>query len=383
MRHVGDELPLHVGEFLELAELALQAGRHLVERRRQRREVVHAAHLHALPQVPGRQALGSLGGVPDGQHHPPGHQRRDGGQQHDNRQAHADQDALHQQQGRLLLGEREHVIQLVVRAERYADGERGYRGALPRVVDQRGRLVARRHGVLVVEALALLVIGHPGDQGLRDGLGDVDVGVTDPVHDGGDDVRQLDEDQVTAGAPAGLLQRPGGGPGHTDRDRVAGLRAEQVHGGLPERVRPAVIDLGFRGGLRAAEQPGRDRLDQEEAEHRDDQDGKDQGGRDHPKLQRTVPAEPDLGDDAALPPAADPQPALDATRQPPDDGPAESRAAEGSDPVTLPARTCRYHLHEPGLSQAPPCSRRRAPSRRSRDARGPSRSSRAAAARAR
>ena len=33
MRHVGDEPPLHPGELLELADLPLQAGRHLVERR--------------------------------------------------------------------------------------------------------------------------------------------------------------------------------------------------------------------------------------------------------------------------------------------------------------------------------------------------------------
>ena len=78
-------------------------------------------------------------------------------------QAHADQDALHQQQGGLLLGEREHVVQLVVSTERDADGQGGHRGA--RVVDQRGRLVDRRGGVLVVELLALLLVRSPWRSG--------------------------------------------------------------------------------------------------------------------------------------------------------------------------------------------------------------------------
>jgi hypothetical protein len=141
--------------------------------------------------------------VPDRQHHPPGHQRGDRGQQHDDGQGHADQNALHQQQGGLLLGEREDVVQLVETAERDADGQGGHRVA--RVVDQRGRLVGRGDGVLVDVLLALLLVLHLGDQRLRDRGGDVDVALADPVDDGGIDVGQLDEDQVAAGGPAGLL----------------------------------------------------------------------------------------------------------------------------------------------------------------------------------
>ena len=74
MADVRDELPLHAGQILQLAELGLQAGRHLVERGGQRGQVVHAEHLHALLEVTGRHALSRLGGVPDGEHHPPGHQ---------------------------------------------------------------------------------------------------------------------------------------------------------------------------------------------------------------------------------------------------------------------------------------------------------------------
>src|SRR2546430_7175841 len=137
--------------------------------------------------------------------------------------------SLHQQRGGLLLGEREAVVQLVEPAERDADGQGGHRGA--RVVDQGGRLVGRRDGVLVDELLALLLVLYLGDQRRRDRRGDVDVALADPVDDGGVDVGQLDEDQVAAGSPAWLLQRPGGGGGHVhDGARFRGQgRREHVH----------------------------------------------------------------------------------------------------------------------------------------------------------
>ena len=125
VRDIGHELPLDQGQFLELAELGLQAGRHLVERGGQGREVIHAENLHALLEVAGRDLPRRLGRVPDGQHHPAGDQRRDRGQQHDERQSHRDQDPLHQQEEGLLLGEREHIVQLVVGPERHADGQGG------------------------------------------------------------------------------------------------------------------------------------------------------------------------------------------------------------------------------------------------------------------
>ena len=56
--HVGDEPALDAGQLLELADLALEVGRHRVERRRQARQVVLAAHPHPLLEPPGRQSLG-------------------------------------------------------------------------------------------------------------------------------------------------------------------------------------------------------------------------------------------------------------------------------------------------------------------------------------
>ena len=163
MRHVRDELPLDFGQLLQLPELALQAGRHLVERGRQRGEIVHAEHPHAFLEMPGRQPLGRLGRVPDGQHHPPGDQRRDRGQQHGEHEPGTDQDPLDQQQERLLRGKRVHVVQLVIRPERDTDGQRGAQ-RLPVVADERGRLVLRNGHVLVVVLLVLLFLGHPGEQ---------------------------------------------------------------------------------------------------------------------------------------------------------------------------------------------------------------------------
>src|SRR4029077_8261531 len=116
---------------------------------------------------------------------------------------------------------REDVVQLVETAERDADGQGGHRVA--RVVDQRGRLVGRGDAVLVDEFLALLLALHPGDERRRDRRGDVDVALAYPVDDAGADLGQLDEAQVAAGGPAGLLQRPGRGGGHVhDRARVRG-----------------------------------------------------------------------------------------------------------------------------------------------------------------
>ena len=209
--------------------------------------------------------------MPDRQHHPAGHHRRDRGQQDDQRQPHADQDPLHQHQERLLLGEREYVVQLVVRAERHADGDGRARGARPRGVGQRGRFLPRMRGAPVVVAGGGLLAGHVGDQVLRNRRRDVDVAGADPLHSCGPVLGQLDEDQVAAGAPARLLERPGRVlRGVLDSEGPA-LRAEDAR--LAERGHAAVLGLVTRGVLRVAQQPVRGQLHQVEAEHGDDQGG--------------------------------------------------------------------------------------------------------------
>jgi hypothetical protein len=182
MADVRDELALHVGQVFELAELGLQAGRHVVERGGQRGQVVHTEHPHAFLEVAGRHALGRLGRLPDGQHHPPGYQRGDRGQQYDQRQPHADQDALDQQQGDLLLGEREHVVQLVVRPERHAHGQRRAVSARPGGIGQRGRFEPRGRGAVVVVAQVPLFDPHVADQVRRDRRRDDHVTLADPLH---------------------------------------------------------------------------------------------------------------------------------------------------------------------------------------------------------
>ena len=62
---VGDEPALHPAELLELADLALQVARHLVERRREPRQVVLAGHLEPLLQLAGREPLRHLARHPD------------------------------------------------------------------------------------------------------------------------------------------------------------------------------------------------------------------------------------------------------------------------------------------------------------------------------
>ena len=71
---VGDEAALQPAEVLELADLPLQVGGHLVERRRQPGEVVLAAHLHPLLELAGGEPLGDAAGHPDRGHHLAGDQ---------------------------------------------------------------------------------------------------------------------------------------------------------------------------------------------------------------------------------------------------------------------------------------------------------------------
>ena len=88
MGDVGDEPALDATQLLELADLALEVGRHLVERRREPRQVVLSGHPQALLQLTGSEPLGHLPGHPDRRDDLPGHQpgeRRDQDDQEDAR----------------------------------------------------------------------------------------------------------------------------------------------------------------------------------------------------------------------------------------------------------------------------------------------------------
>ena len=75
--HVGHEPPLHPAELLELADLALQVGRHLVERVGEPGEVVLAGDPEPFLEPAGRQPLGHPPRHPDRRHHLAGHQPGD------------------------------------------------------------------------------------------------------------------------------------------------------------------------------------------------------------------------------------------------------------------------------------------------------------------
>ena len=294
VRDVGHELPLQLRQLLELAQLVLQAGRHVVERRGQRGQVVRPADPHPLAETAGRQPLGRLGGMPDRDHHPAGDQRGDQGQQHDQGQPGTDQRALDQRQCLLLLDHREQVVQLVVVAQRGADGQAGLVAPAERGHDDRRRVVDLARPEVVLFGL------HAGGQGGRDTRRVGPAGDTSGVSRGTDQLRlDLDDHDVAAVVAAGVLQFLRSRVQEVVRDRGRGGRPGQV--GVALGHGQALGHLGRRGLLLVQQQAVRNLLGQEEPEHRDDQRGQRQRGRDHPQLERPAPAAAELVDPLPLP----------------------------------------------------------------------------------
>ena len=279
VRHVGDELPLHLGQLLQLAQLLLQAGRHVIERPGQGGQVVGATDRHPLLELAIGQPLGRLGRFPDRHDHPPGDQRDDADQQHDQGQPATEHGPLHQGQRLLLLFHREQVVQLGTRADHTADGQPGNRRPAVQVAH------LRRGGHQVVGAALLLLLGHAGDQLLGQAVL-VEIPVAVDTGERGA-VRRLGQDhhveRVTR--PAQGLQI--GGQLGQCLLLVAG-RALQVRVVLGRDQ--ALADLVRRRRPGAVQQAAGDLLDQEEAEHGGHHHTDDQGGGDHPELQRAVPA---------------------------------------------------------------------------------------------
>ncbi len=113
VRHVGDEPALHPGQVLELADLALQAGRHPVERRGEPGQVVLAPHPHPLLEPARGEPLGDPRRHPHRGHHLPGHQPGDAADQDHQAERGQQQRVAHQAEGLLLLVQREQEVQLV------------------------------------------------------------------------------------------------------------------------------------------------------------------------------------------------------------------------------------------------------------------------------
>ena len=96
---VGGEPALQVAELLELGDLARQAFGHVVERHRQPRHVVLAAHRHALGQMAFGEAFGDPRRRPHRQHDLARDDQRDGGQHEQQHHAAGDHRAAHQRDG--------------------------------------------------------------------------------------------------------------------------------------------------------------------------------------------------------------------------------------------------------------------------------------------
>jgi hypothetical protein len=274
VRHVGGEPALQAGHLLEPDDLPLQVGRHLVERRREQREVILALDLHALVEQAGGEALGGPGGHPYRRHDHAGDQTGDHAEQDDQRQAgehHRGPDLV----GRTVLGgQRHHVVQLDV-------SEAGrHRGAVhqifgPDAVDL-GRADLLGHPALVGDHL---------DQVRRDQLGAVDVRRGDRLEVG--ELAGLHRDDRAAVLRGVAVREVVDGVGEGGRQ----LRVERldVHGQLLVRVVDLAAHLRVDLVLGAVQQDLRAAVRHEPAERADQQAGRHQRDRDDAQLQRSPP----------------------------------------------------------------------------------------------
>ena len=113
VRDVGDEAALEAAELLELADLLLQVAGHLVERRRQPRQVVLAGHAQSFLQVPRGQPLGHPARHPDRGHHLAGHQPGQAGDQQQQQRPGGQQRTADEREGLALLVEGVEVVERV------------------------------------------------------------------------------------------------------------------------------------------------------------------------------------------------------------------------------------------------------------------------------
>ena len=277
---VGGEAPLQRAELLELADLRLNAARHLVVGLGEARDLVVAPNGHPLVEVPVGEPFRDLRGLPHRAHDLAGDQARDPGQQHEEHEAADDQRALDEREGALLGVEREQQVELQVPAccaHGLADDQR-------RDVDA--------------------LVGDRGVAARQRPLGDVPAQVRRDVRDGPG--RHL----VGPAVPRSRREHGAELPRRRRAGRVghAGVR-QQVQGvvqltlrALPIRVHPGQVPfeqraagLGLAQGvdLLALQDPPGDLRLQHEAEHEDDGRREREGADDHPHLHR---ASPDRGD---------------------------------------------------------------------------------------
>ena len=285
MTDIGGETALQIAELLELGDLVRQALGHLVERLRQPRHVVLAAHQHAFFESAVGESARDSRGRPDRQHHLPGDQRGDRGEQHQQDHPTDEHRAAHQRQARFLARQREDQVDLQRRdlGTRAADDQR-----TPSVTVGVGD-----GGELVGDLVAL----DESAQFLWD-LRD---------RTGGDLVRRCPADHrqrrvetprgaagLTGAATAGqrgsrvvellLLAAAGLDARHLVLDRAAGT----IH------LLDSRVDLGF-------EEPVGDLTGQHDPEDRDHEERKGQRRDDDSQLQRPAPQVAECGPDGLEP----------------------------------------------------------------------------------
>ena len=113
MRNIGNEPLLHPRQPLQLFDLALQAGRHIVERGGELREIILPLHANPLGEEARRETARRLGGGSNGGHHLSSHEPSDERQKPDEEQSSHDNGASHEVECLLLLSERKQVVQLI------------------------------------------------------------------------------------------------------------------------------------------------------------------------------------------------------------------------------------------------------------------------------
>ncbi len=119
--HVRDEPLLEAREVLHLGDLLLDARGHLVERGRQRREVVLALRGHPLPERTGREPLGDVGRTAHRGDDEAGHDVGDPTEQQHQRHATEEQEPAHQRERVALAGHRVDEVEPVVTRPRDGD----------------------------------------------------------------------------------------------------------------------------------------------------------------------------------------------------------------------------------------------------------------------
>ena len=302
---VGGEPALQRPELLELADLRLDARRHLVVRLREPGHLVVAVDRHPFVEVAVGEPFGDVGGLAHRAHDLAGDHRRDAREQHEQDPGGERERALDQRERALLGREREEQVELQVAARgahRLADDERGH-----------GRGLARRGDRQVLGGEEALQ--HRGPQLRRDDLGGPGADLhRDAARHRGQGARAAGAHGVRAGDEhgverAGVARRvaapgqavlvgtlaAGGQPVEDVVEHGLGAVAVGVDAcevaleGLAGDVR---LDQG--GLLLALHEPVGDLGLQHETEHGHDDDGHRQRRQHDAQLHRAPPEHPDL-----------------------------------------------------------------------------------------